>query len=201
MRTTVACAVLAVLAAGGSPALAQSWEASVLVGSTSLATIDRRAPELSQLDLSGGFTPGVQAAYFFAPHVGAEVLWTTQASGLEVGIASGKTTLFEATISQVHGNVVYRFSGATSRVQPFLFAGLGPTFFSASDLASETKLSLDIGGGLKYFPARSFGIRGHVRYKPIFLNDESAGDFCDPFGFCQSKLHQVEFAVGLVAQF
>jgi outer membrane protein W len=184
-----------------APAHAQSWEVSVLVGSTPSATIDRHAPELSQLNLAGWFTPGIQAARFFTPHLGAEVLWTQQAAGLEVSTASGTATLFPASVSQVHGNVVYRFADASAKLQPFAFAGLGPTFFSATDLPSETKLSIDIGGGVKYFPTPSFGIRGHIRYKPTFLNDQSSGDFCDPFGFCQGVLTQVEFAGGVVVRF
>jgi hypothetical protein len=193
--------LIAALLLGVPHAGAQSWEVSVLVGFTPSATIDRRAPELTQLDLAGGSTPGLQAARFFTPRVGAEVVWTQQASGLEVGTASGTATLFAATISQLHGNVVYRFGDANARLQPFVFGGLGPTFFSATDLPSETKLSIDIGGGVKYFPTPAFGIRGQIRYKPTFLNDQSSGDFCDPFGFCQGTLHQVELAAGVTVRF
>jgi hypothetical protein len=42
---------------------------------------------------------------------------------------------------------------------------LGATFFSADTVASETKLSADVGGGVKFFPWRSVGVRAHVRYK------------------------------------
>ena len=45
------------------------------------------------------------------------------------------------------------------------------------------------------------GIRGHFRYKPTVLNDESSGDFCDPFGFCQDTLQQIEIAAGGVIRF
>ena len=40
-----------------------------------------------------------------------------------------------------------------------------------------------------------------LRYKPVILADEDAGDFCDPFGFCQGWLHQVEIAGGVVVRF
>jgi hypothetical protein len=56
-------------------------------------------------------------------------------------------------------------------------------------------------GGVKYFPWRSVGARAHVRYKPTFLKDSSSGDFCDPFGFCQGVLQQVEFAGAVVVHF
>jgi hypothetical protein len=55
MRATSALAVVAILFAG-SPARAQSWEVSGLLGFTPPASIDRQAPELDDLDIRGGFT-------------------------------------------------------------------------------------------------------------------------------------------------
>ena len=73
--------------------------------------------------------------------------------------------------------------------------------FRSDDVPSETKFSLGFGGGVKYFFSRSVGVRGHIRYKPTMLNDTASGDFCDPFGFCQGTLQQVEFAAGAVLRF
>ena len=72
---------------------------------------------------------------------------------------------------------------------------------SAEQRPSETKFSWGFGGGVKYFPWEGLGFRGHVRYTPTMLNDEDAGDFCDPFGFCQGTLQQVEIAAGGVVRF
>jgi hypothetical protein len=33
------------------------------------------------------------------------------------------------------------------------------------------------------------------------LNDEDAGEFCDPFGFCQGTLLQIEFGGGVLLRF
>jgi hypothetical protein len=54
---------------------------------------------------------------------------------------------------------------------------------------------------VKYFPWPAVGARVHVRYKPSFLDDSSSGDFCDPFGFCQGYLQQIEFAGAVVVRF
>ena len=180
---------------------AQSWEASGLLGYTPSSALDRRAPQLSQLDVSGGFTWGVQGARFFTPRLGAEALWMQQSSAQRVGTAAGSADLFTLTVGQLHGNVVYRFGGADRRLQPFAFAGLGATFFRSDDVPSETKFSFGFGGGVKYFFSRSVGVRAHFRYKPTQLNDTSSGDFCVPFGFCQGTLEQVEFAAGAVVRF
>jgi outer membrane protein W len=200
MRAAIAFAVVAVLIAH-SPAHAQSWEASGLFGFTPSAGIDERAAELSDLDVRGEITWGLQGARFFTPSLGAEVLWTQQATALEVGTADGKADLFTMTIRQLHGNVVYRFGRADAKWQPFVFGGLGATFFTADTVESETKLSLDVGGGVKFFMSRSIGARAHIRYKPTFLNDSSSGPYCDPFGFCQGVLQQIEYSAAAVLRF
>lgn len=198
MAVLVAAAILAISPATGR---AQSWETSGLVGYTPSSALDRRAPELTELELSGGFTWGVQGARFFTPRWGAEVLWMQQSSAQRVGTADGAADLFTFTAGQLHGNVVYRFGEAGARLQPFAFAGLGSTFFQSDEVPSERKFSLGLGGGLKYFFSPSVGVRGHFRYKPTMLSDTSSDDFCVPFGFCQGTLQQIEFATGAVVRF
>jgi outer membrane protein W len=199
MTRVAACAIVVVLLA--LPARAQSWEVSGVVAHTPSAGLDRQAEELSGLDIAGGFTWGVQGARWFTPNWGAEVLWTQQSSALRLETGGGSADLFTMTVGQLHGNVVRQFGAVDSRLRPFVFAGVGATFFSADDLQSETKLSLGLGGGVKYFPWKAIGVRGHFRYKPTMLNDEDAGDFCDPFGFCQGALQQIELAVGAIFRF
>ena len=200
-RLVVLGASAILLACVSAPVQAQSWEVSGLLGYTPSAALDRRAPELTDLDISGGFTWGLQAARFFESRWGVEGLWTQQSSALRIGTRTGAADLFTMTVGQLQGNGVYRFSDAEASLQPFAFAGIGATFFRADDVPSETKLSLGFGGGLKYFLTESVGVRGHFRYKPTMLNDMSSGDFCDPFGFCQGTLQQFEFAAGAVVRF
>jgi len=191
-----------VLTSQQAEAQEQKWEASAFAGYTPSADIDRQAPDLNQLDARGGFTWGLQGARLFSTHWGAEALWTQQTSALEGGTrSSGPFDFFTMTVRQLQGNVLYEFGAGDAALRPFVFGGLGATFFSATDLQSETKLSLDYGAGLNYFAWRNLGMRGHVRFKPTSLNDKSAGDVCDPFGFCQSWLSTVEFAVGAVVRF
>ena len=201
MNRRTACATAVILLALSASTSAQSWEVSGLGAYTPAVSLDNRAPELSELDIRDGFTWGVQAAHFFTPQWGAEVLWTQQSSALRIGTDAGSADLFTMTIRQLHGNVVRHFGGGEARLRLFAFAGLGATFFSADDLESETKFSLGLGGGVKYFPWKAVGFRGHFRYKPTMLDDEDAGRFCDPFGFCQGSLQQIEFAGGAVVRF
>jgi opacity protein-like surface antigen len=201
MKRFTAGAIPIVLLALSAPARAQSWEVSGMAASTPSAGLDNQAPELSGLDIGGGFTWGVQVGRSFSPHWGAEVVWTHQSSALQLETGDGSADLFTMTVQQLHGNVVRQFGAAEARLRPFLFAGVGATFLSADDLPSETKLSFGLGGGVKYFPWKTIGLRGHFRYKPTLLSDEDAAPFCDPFGFCQGALHQFEFGLGAIVRF
>jgi hypothetical protein len=199
MRGVIPLAVLTLLLSD-SPVRAQSWEASGLVGFTPSAPIDQQANELDDLDIRSAFTWGLQGARFFGLSWGTEVLWMQQSTALELGTADGKADLFTMTVRTLDGNIVYQPGRADARWRPFLFGGVGATFFSADTVESDTKLSFDVGGGVKFFPWRSVGARAQFRYKPTFLNDSSE-DFCVPFGFCQSVLQQVEFAGGVTVRF
>ena len=64
-----------------------------------------------------------------------------------------------------------------------------------------TPRAFGLGGGVKYFPWNAIGARASIRYTPTLLNDDDAADFCDPFGFCQGALQQIEIAVGAVVRF
>jgi hypothetical protein len=200
-RPLAAAAVLALSVASAGSADAQSWEVSGLAGYTPSASLDRRAPELDQLDVRGGFTWGGQAGRHFGSRWTAEVLWTEQQSALQVETAAGKADLFAFDVGELHGNALYHFAARDARLRPFVFAGLGATFLSGGGLPSETKLSWALGGGVKYYRWKSLGFRAHVRYKPVVLDDKAGGDFCDPFGFCQGWLHQLEVMGGVVARF
>jgi opacity protein-like surface antigen len=200
MRAAIPLTCVAILLAA-SPGRAQTWEASGLFGFTPPAAIDRRASELSDVDIRGAFTWGLQGGRRFTPSWSGEVVWTQQHSSLEIGTGDRKADLFTMTVRQLHGNVVYQLGSAAAAWQPFVFGGLGATFFSADTVASETKFSMDVGGGVKFFPWQSVGARAQFRYKPTFLKDTSSGDFCDPFGFCQGMLQQIEFSAGVAVRF
>jgi len=64
----------------------------------------------------------------------------------------------------------------------------------------RARLAWTLGAGLKWFSSDGVGVRLQARYAPAHLNDASS-DFCDPFGFCQGWLHQLEFMGGVAVRF
>ncbi len=191
------------LALSAAPAYAQRLEIAPLVsaGYTTAASLEKTAPEIDEVKVKGGFTWGGQLGYFFGRHLGLELSWAQQESALTLYTSSGSADLFDMNVGQLHGNFVYQWGDEGGRVRPYALVGLGATFFSAPDIPGEAKLSWAVGGGVKVFLHKNVGIKLQAKYNPTRLNDEQAGRFCDPFGFCSDSLRQGEFASGLVLRF
>jgi opacity protein-like surface antigen len=183
-----------------SPAWAQRTEVTLLAGYTTSGDVETAALGVQDLAIDGGFSWGLEAGHFFTPHLGVEVSWVRQESALAFTAASVPVTLFELSASQWHGSLAYQFGGEGVRLRPFVLGGVGVTTFSATSLESETKLAWALGAGLKWLPSKKLGVRLQARYNPTFLDDTSS-DFCDPFGFCQAWLHQLDLLGGVVVRF
>jgi opacity protein-like surface antigen len=183
-----------------SPAFAQRTEFSLLAGYTTAGDIERKTAGIQGLKYDSSFSWGLSAGHFFSPHLGAEMSWLREETGLSLATSAGSAKLVDVNLDQIHGSAVYQFGADKARLRPFVSLGLGASFFGGGDLESETKLSLVVGAGLKWFPRQSVGARLQVRYNPTRLNDASSG-FCDPFGFCQNSLQQFGFTGGVVLRF
>lgn len=193
--------LLALLVAlSAPPVFGQGFEAELRAGYTTPGGITAGAAGIEDLEIGGGFTWGASASYFFTPRYGVEVSWARQGDGVTVATDAGSAELFDARIDQLQGSFVLQLGSDETPLRPFFTAGLGAAFFSADGLESETKLSLGLGAGVKWLPASRLGARLQARYLPTHLNDTES-DFCDPFGFCQGWLHQLEVSGGLVVQF
>jgi opacity protein-like surface antigen len=190
--------VLAILSA--APAFSQGFEVTALAGYTTPGDLQHDTRTVEDLKLAGGFTWGASLGWLFSPRLGVEASWARVGSGVELSTAQASQRMFDVTIDQLQGSFVYQFGGTDSRWHPFLCAGAGVAIFGATDFASETKLALNVGAGLKWRPSKRLGARLQAKYTPTYLHDK-ASDFCDPFGFCQDWLHQFELTGGVVVRF
>jgi hypothetical protein len=189
---------LALLAA--SPAFSQGVELSALAGYTTAGGLEHDSRTVEDLKLAGSSTWGASVGFFFSPRFGVEASWARVGSGVELSAGGATQEMFDVTIDQLQGSFVYQLGGAESRWRPFISAGAGAAIFSSTDIEGETKLAFNAGAGLKWLPSRRFGARIQARYTPTRLDDASS-ELCDPFGFCQDWLHQLELTGGVVFRF
>jgi hypothetical protein len=190
--------VLTLLSA--APAFSQDFEVTALGGYTTAGSLEHDTRTIEDLKLAGSSTWGASLGWFFSPHLGVEASWARVGSGVELSTAEASQEMFDVTIDQIQGSLVYQFGGTESHLRPFVTAGAGAAIFRSTDIVTETKLSLGIGAGLKWLPSKRLGARLQAKYTPTYLDDTSA-DLCDPFGFCQDWLHQFELTGGVVFRF
>jgi hypothetical protein len=196
-----ACGVTVIALLFAIPAAAQSTEIGAVAGFTPSVSLDRQAQELDGGSLDGGVTFAVGVTRFFSERWGVALEWGQQFSGFSIDAGDAPVRLYDMGIGHFHGYAVYRFADTAAKARPFVFAGGGAKFLWAHDLGQETKASFGVGGGLAYSIARTVAIEGRVTYTPTLMNDESAGDFCDAFGFCQSTLQQFQLMGGVKFRF
>jgi hypothetical protein len=189
---------LALLAA--SPAFSQGVELSALAGYTTPGGLEHDSRTVGDLKLAGSSTWGASVGFFFSERFGVEASWARVGSGVELSAGGATQEMFDVTIDQLQGSFVYQLGGAESRWRPFVSAGAGAAIFSSTDIEGEAKLAFNAGAGLKWLPSRRFGARIQARYTPTWLDDASS-ELCDPFGFCQDWLHQLELTGGVVFRF
>jgi opacity protein-like surface antigen len=192
--------VVAAIVFAASPAWAQRFEAApVLLFGTSIS-LDQTADDVDELTIKSGWSWGARGAFFITDRLALEGIWTYRETPLEMTAGTSTAEVLELTLNQFHANAMYDFGDRNARMTPFVFGGLGATFFSSDDVESETKLAWDVGAGVKWFFAERFGVEGRIRYNATQLQAES-DELCGPFDFCQDAMRNVEFGAGFVIRF
>ena len=126
---------------------------------------------------------------------------------------SRQSTQVEGVIPFVPGgrdlNVEYLMGGllqevGTTKSRFFISLLGGGTRLSPRAFESDTKFSLSLGAGLKFFPARHIGLRFDARAYLTFIQSDS-GTFCANgtclFSYSGSHLWQGDFTGGLIFAF
>ncbi len=190
MISRIAMLVLISLAASTALAQESRIEASGFLGYAFSEGVDVQETGLGQLidhvDVQSGFLYGLTFGVFVTEQAEVEFQFTQQSSGLTSGGVSD-TEFVDMTVYNYHANFVYNWGESDSARRPFVFAGLGATQFSPSDVMgisidSETRFSGTIGGGLKLYPGgRRFGVKVLARWTPTYIKSDPAGVWCSPY--------------------
>lgn len=110
---------------------------------------------------------GVLFDYSLWDNFQTEFMWNRQPTTLISHNTNGTTsTVGNTNIDIYHFGILYEFRSTEARIKPFLGGGLGWTHIGNGDalVGFSNRYSYDLGGGVKYFPARHFGLRLDIRY-------------------------------------
>jgi hypothetical protein len=137
---------------------------------------------------SWGFT----GEYFINENMEAGFLFDRQQSTLEIG-GTAQREIGDFNVDNYHGIFSYNFGHIEARIRPYLQMGIGATHYGAVDFSfnnvqgtidGATKASVTLGGGLKLYASKNFGVRLQARLTPTYISVGDDGWWCDPFWGC-----------------
>ena len=207
---------LAVFLCGACSTLAQGkFEISPFVGyqtsgsyPVSLSSTGPILNPIDKLRVNDATSYGTFLDYNLAENFQVEFMWdrnNTDYSGRQISTGT-YVKVYDSDIDQYQFGGQYTFLDSSHRFRPYLAASAGFTHDSNSGgNPNRTEFSYSLGGGVKYYLSRHFGLRGDIRYLPTY-GSSSYGVYCDPFGFCYNAkvanfLHRGNFVGGLIFKF
>lgn len=162
-------------------------------------------------------TPYVGGALFdipqssFRPSVGGSVLWSGPVAGIELDInatpgfleGANAVALDKSGLVSLMGNAVVHFPTRSNRVRPYVAAGAGLVYTSATTASgildsSRSNFGFNAGGGLTAFVSPRVGLRADVRYFRAVQSEEAAAE-SKALGL--EPVHYVRATVGLTLRF
>jgi len=161
-----------------------------------------------------GFTFDIQGDFYLTEGFSLGFNWGRQESKLRAGARQARDRDFgDIDVNNFHGIFTYNFGDEDSPIRPYIFGGLGATYYDPGNFeggspSSLTRFSTTWGGGVKIFTSEHFGFKGGVRWTPTYITDTGGGIWCDPLwpwncwyvGNSQYS-HQFEMGGGIVARF
>jgi len=142
---------------------------------------------------------GFNVDYLATPNFSIGFLWDDQSNKLNADITDGtKVDLADNHTYNYHGVFTYTVGEADAKMRPYFFGGLGATHLSGGDViapptpvplqttqtGSETQFSTTWGGGVKFMPARSVGLKLEMRWTPTYIKTDPAGWYCGGYWGC-----------------
>jgi len=166
-------------------------------------------PHVSGTNPRVAFDANPSYGFAFGGHINDEDVlefrWTRQDSHIHVENVPGINFRQRVTLDQFHFDATHEYFLDDWRkwARPFVMASLGATHLSASGSTNFTRFSLGIGGGVKFFTSRHFGLRVQAEWLPI-VSDPDAAFVCG--GGCIIHIrgdivNQAEFVIGPMFRF
>jgi opacity protein-like surface antigen len=141
--------------------------------------------ELARIDFKSGVSFGASAGYIIKDKYQFEFMWSRQKTELDGKLLNGNTDLkiADANFDQYHFDFLYNLGEETKQLRPFILGGVGASHLSPDGgVTGFTKVSYDIGAGIKYYFSKQWGLRLQGRYTPTYVNSTDNQVICDQFG-------------------
>jgi hypothetical protein len=180
MKTRMICfAAVALLLLATIPAHAQSrFEVDPFVGyetsssyPVSLATGPTGSDPIDRLRVNDSVAFGTFIDYNLTENFQPEFMWNrnnTSYSAHDI-LTDSYISAYHSVIDQYQFGGLYVFRSSEVRLRPYVAASIGFTHDSnGNSTPNRTEFSYSLGGGVKYYLGRHFGLRGDIRYLPTY---------------------------------
>lgn len=126
-----------------------------------------------EINFTDGRAYGLALDYspLHSPDFKLELMWSRQDSSLDFHGFGGENRVRMTVDEFLIGALVEKPSG---RFHPYLDALVGASLFGPEGMDSETRFSLSIGGGLKFFLLKNLALRADLRGYCTVVDSESA---------------------------
>src|SRR5262245_55161073 len=160
-------------------------EVSPFIGYRFSGGFDVTDLELARIDLKSGVSFGASSGYIMKDSYQFEFMWARQKTELEGELLNGgtQTKIADANLDQYHFDFLYNFGEPNKQFRPFFLAGVGASHLDPDgDVTGFTKVSYDLGAGIKYYLGPKWGLRLQGRYTPTYISSTDNQIICDQFG-------------------
>ena len=170
-------------------------------------------PNVDFLKIKSSVNYGVMGGVTFWQNFEGEFMWNRQPTSLSSHNPNDNSYAFVSNMNldMYQFDVLYQFLRPESKLRPFAVAGLGFSHFGVQPVNGESVLgfsnrfSYNLGGGVKYFFTRHWGLRAEVRWSPSHTT-QGQSIYCDPFFGCApttvaNKAEQGQANIGVIYRF
>ncbi|MGB9465238.1 MAG: outer membrane beta-barrel protein [Candidatus Acidiferrum sp.] len=206
-----------ILICTASAAQAQrEYEVTPFVGTRFGGNIDlsqQGNPDVDFLKIKSSVNYGVMGGVTFWQNFQGEFMWNRQPTSLSSHNPTDNSYTFVSNMNLdlYHFDVLYQFRSPEAKLRPFAVAGLGLSHFGVqpvngqSVLGFSNRFSYNIGGGVKYYFSRHWGLRAEIRWSPSHTT-QGQSIYCDPFFGCAptivaNKAEQGQANIGVIYRF
>jgi len=170
-------------------------------------------PDVDFLKIKNSENFGAMVGVTFWQNFEGEFMWNRQPTSLSSHNPNDGAYSFlsNMNLDMYQFDILYEFNSPESKFGPFVVGGLGFSHFGVDPangqqvLGFSNRFSYNLGGGVKYFFSRHFGIRAEARWSPSHTT-QGETVFCDPFFGCApavvaNKAEQGQANVGVIFRF
>ena len=169
----------------------------------------------NRLDISDAMAYGAGIGVFLNRNMELGFLWDYQSSEL-IAQGSRDMKIADLGIDNYHGVFINNFGSPLDQVRPFVFGGLGATYFRGIEFTNpagekrstggDAQFSTTWGGGVKFYLNENFGFSLDVKWTPTYVKSDPSGYWCDPYWGCYTTsdadyVNQWKFGGTLLARF